>query len=90
MTFVAALLLLAPIAAQAATGAAASEAGASQAKSRASSSGAVATVSASAKIVRPVSVRVRADRKSVEIDVPNARTPQAERDTAGTLWIEFS
>ncbi|MEM7688973.1 MAG: hypothetical protein AAF291_08105 [Pseudomonadota bacterium] len=90
MTLAPVLLLLAPMAAQAASGSAAPATKAAHASARAPSSGPSATVSASAKIVRPVSVRVRADDGKIEVDAPRARKPQAERDTRGTLWIEFS
>jgi len=87
MTFVAALLLLA----QTAAGVAATEPPASASKAgRASSGGAVASATASARIIQPVSVRVRGSGEAVEVDAGGGQKPQTERDRSGTLWIEFS
>jgi len=87
MTFAAALLILA----QATTGVAAGESSASASKAgRASSGSTIATATASARIIRPVSVRVRQSGETVEIDAKAAQKPQTERDRSGTLWIEFS
>ncbi|MEL6540275.1 MAG: hypothetical protein AAFN04_06725 [Pseudomonadota bacterium] len=57
---------------------------------RTSSGGAVASATASARVLRPVSVRVMSTDNSVKIDTRAANTPQTERDPMGTLWIEFS
>ncbi|MEM7701710.1 MAG: hypothetical protein AAF251_07205 [Pseudomonadota bacterium] len=89
MTLSASLLLIA----QAATGALSGAADASSTGttvSRPASGGAVASATASARVLRPVSVRVKNTDKSVEIETEAANALQTQRDTKGTLWIEFS
>ena len=83
MTLTAALLLIA----QAATGSGAVE---SSAFSQSSAPRAVASATASVRIVRPARVRVSPLKNTVEIEAPDTRKPQKQRDKAGTLWIEFS
>ena len=87
MTFFAALLFLAPVAAQATTSVAVSE---TATQNRASAGGAVASATVSARILQPVIVRVRRDEQRVQIAATGALAPQAEHDQAGMLWIEFS
>lgn len=85
MTFSAALLLLAPIAVSAQAGVATDEPSA-----RGAGSAPIASATASARILRPVSVRVRKVGDRLKIETPREAKPQTERDAAGTLWIEFS
>ncbi len=49
-----------------------------------------ASASATARVVRPVRIRIDRDTAEVSIDAAQTQTPQRVRDDAGTLWIEFS
>lgn len=87
MSLTAALLLLAPIAASGAPGAATGDGGAGVSRPVPV---ATASATASARIIRPASLRVRRAGDTVEIEAETAEKPQTARDGEGTLWIEFS
>lgn len=89
MTFSAAFLLLVPIAAQVGSVGDVNDIHAASRPAPADRA-AVATVTASARILRPASVRVRRQGNAIEIEASNAHGAQSTRDVAGTLWIEFS
>ena len=92
MSLGAALLLLAQLAS---AGGAAGEAsrpvdtgGAGAGASRAPV--ATASARATARIVRPVSVRIERRGEQVTVETQGHQKPQQERDEDGMLWIEFS
>ncbi len=72
----------------AAEGAAATDV--SSQRGRAADAAPVASARATARIVRPVRVRIRRDGERPVVDAPRQQEPQEQRDENGTLWIEFS
>jgi hypothetical protein len=87
MTLSATLLMMVSMAA---SGAASGAAGDAKGGTSTSRPAPIATATARAEIVRPVSVRIRRKGSIIEVDAPEAQAPQAKRDESGTLWVEFS
>jgi len=50
----------------------------------------VQSATASARIIRPATIRVRQKRGEVQIDAKSDHRPQRRRDAIGTVWIEFN
>lgn len=47
-------------------------------------------VTASARVLRPVSVRIRRTRTGAVVESAHDIVVQRRRDAAGTVWIEFN
>lgn len=51
---------------------------------------ATASARATARIVRPVSVRIERRGEQITVETRGNQKPQQERDEDGVMWIEFS